>query len=108
MAPMSQLTPGLFHGRLCPASQPSGHLRGQFVKNELLLLGSSSSDVSGVLYVSVWPQQVEFLSATLGFCLVLWLPRTLGYWPLAIGRGSMDGKPKPLTVSLSPWIHFRP
>lgn len=42
----TRLTPGLFHERLCPE-----YLRGQFVKNGLLLLllplSSSPSSVSG-------------------------------------------------------------
>lgn len=56
------------------------------MKNTLLL--------RGVLQMALWSLPVEALSATLG------LPRTLGYWPLTIGVGSMDEEPEPQTMFL--------
>lgn len=56
------------------------------MKNGLLL--------RGVLQMALWSLLVEALSATLE------LPRTVGYWPLAIGVGSMDEEPEPQTMFL--------
>lgn len=49
---------------------------------------------TAVLQMALWSLLVEALSATLG------LPRTLSYWPLTIGIGSMDEEPEPQTMFL--------